>query len=96
MRAILFILLILGIGMLVDGLYQEEIARLKNSPEIKYKIVPRSQYYESIFGLGENMYDELFDKEHDARSAGRYSSTTLEEDNTEMERFLPRPYIDPR
>lgn len=95
MRAILFILLILGIVMLVDGLYQEEIARLKNTPEIKYKIVPRSQYYESVFGLGENMYDELFDKEHDARSAGRYSSNIMSEES-DMERFLPRPYIDPR
>ena len=80
--------------MIIDGVHQEEIARLKNTPHVKYKIVPRSEYYESVFGLGENMYNELFDKQHDARSAGRYSDNIVTEETTES--FIPRPYFTPK
>lgn len=80
--------------MIVDGIHQEEITRLKNTSHVKYKIVPRSEYYESVFGLGENMYNELFDKQHDARSAGRYTSNIITEEQTEP--FIPRPYFKPK
>jgi hypothetical protein len=67
MSSILLLLLFLGIILVVDGFYRDQIEYLRNHQVVKYKFIPRNQYEDA---LGYLKYD-MFENEHDARSAGR-------------------------
>ena len=58
--------------MVIDGIYREEINKLKNNKQIEYKFIPRSMYDESTFNPHKSSYEQLFETKHDTRSAGRY------------------------
>tara|TARA_Y100000994_G_C15501923_1_gene363870 strand:+ start:249 stop:473 length:225 start_codon:yes stop_codon:yes gene_type:complete len=73
MYSILIVILLIGIIMVIDGIYREEITRLKNNKQIEYKFIPRNMYEDSIFfSPHKSTYEQLFEKKHDTRSAGRY------------------------
>lgn len=61
--------------MIVDGIYHEEIKKLKAQKQIVYKFIPRSTYNDMLFHKHTNPeYEQIFSQPHDARSAGRYTS----------------------
>ena len=74
MISIVFILLFIGIIMVVDGIYREEIEHLKNNKQIEYKFIPRAMYQDMLYGNHEATpaYARMFDEEQDPRGAGRY------------------------
>ena len=67
MNSILFILIFVGIILIVDGYYRDRIEFLKTHTTTIYKIIPLTQYEES---LGYMKFD-MFESKLDARSAGR-------------------------
>ena len=74
MISLLFIFLFIGIVMVVDGIYHEEIQKLKSQKQIVYKFIPRSTYNDMLFHKHTNPeYENIFTQDHDARSAGRYT-----------------------
>lgn len=73
MYSVLIVILLIGIIMVIDGIYREEIEMLKNKKEIEYKFIPRDMYHDTIyFNPLKSSYEQLFEKQHDTRSAGRY------------------------
>jgi hypothetical protein len=75
MLSILFIFLFIGIVMIIDGIYNDEINKLKKEVKIEYKFIPRSAYEDSMIdsNIKQQVYSSIFDAEHDLRSAGRYA-----------------------
>lgn len=73
MQSIIIILLIVGIVMVIDGIYREEIMKLKEEKKIEYKFIPRSMYEDALYSnnLKQN-YEHIFTEKHDTRSAGRF------------------------
>lgn len=73
MYSILIVILLIGIIMVIDGMYREEIDKLKNTKQIEYKFIPRNMYHDTLyFNPLKSSYEQLFEKDHDTRSAGRY------------------------
>ena len=73
MYSILIVILLIGIIMVIDGVYREEIETLKNKKHIEYKFIPRNMYHDTLyFNPTKSSYEQLFEKEHDLRGAGRY------------------------
>ena len=75
MLSILFIFLFIGIVMIIDGIYNDEINKLKKEVKIEYKFIPRSAYEDSMIDSNrkQQVYSSIFDAEHDLRTAGRYA-----------------------
>jgi len=72
MYGILYLLLIIGIIMIVDGIYREEIEKLKKDKKIEYKFIPRSTYNDMLFHKHTTpQYDNIFTQQMDSRGAGR-------------------------
>ena len=66
-------MLIIGIIMVVDGIYREEINKLKKDKKIEYKFIPRTTYNDMLFHKHTNpQYDNVFEQNMDSRGAGRY------------------------
>lgn len=58
--------------MIVDGIYREEIDKLKNTKQIEYKFIPRSTYNDMLFQKHTDpAYENIFTQEYDSRGAGR-------------------------
>lgn len=73
MQSIIIILLIIGIIMVIDGIYREEITKLKQEKKIEYKFIPRSMYEDALYSDNlKGKYANIFDGEHDTRSGGRF------------------------
>lgn len=72
MRTIIFFILIIGIFMIVHGIYEEKYDRLKKDVRIKYKFIPRTFYDEFLFNQNfSSQYSNLFEtSQSDTRSAG--------------------------
>ena len=72
MFSILFLFLFIGMVMIIDGIYREEIEKLKNNKEIQYKFIPRTTYNDMLFYKHTTpQYDNIFKDNLDARGAGR-------------------------
>ncbi|QOI90153.1 hypothetical protein QKU58_gp015 [Pyramimonas orientalis virus] len=72
MYSILFLFLFIGIVMIVDGIYKEEIVKLKNEKKIEYKFIPRTMYDDMLFYKHTTpQYENIFTEQHDSRGAGR-------------------------
>ncbi len=72
MYSILFLFLFIGIIMIVDGIYKEEIVKLKKEKKIEVKFIPSSTYDDLLFHKHTTpQYENIFTEQHDARGAGR-------------------------
>lgn len=72
MYSIFFVILFVGIVMIIDGIYRDEIERLKKDKKIEYKFIPRYMYQDMLyFNHGTPQYENIFEEKHDERSAGR-------------------------
>ena len=72
MYSIFFVVLFVGIIMIIDGIYSDEIERLKKNKKIEYKFIPRYMYEDMLyFDQGKSQYENIFEGKHDERSAGR-------------------------
>jgi hypothetical protein len=66
-------LLLVGVILVIDGMYAEEIETLKKTKKIEYKIVPRAMYDDLLFVQGTKQgYANMFDDEFEFRGVGRY------------------------
>lgn len=73
MYGIFIALLLIGIIMVIDGTYREEIERLKRSKVVEYKYIPRSTYDDLFYGSSyQSTFDTVFSDKVDSRAAGRY------------------------
>lgn len=74
MKSILFLMLFMGIIFVIDGVYQDEIHKLKNEKKIEYRIVPRAMYDDLVFvkGTDSSGYANIFDDKFEYRGIGRY------------------------
>lgn len=73
MYSVFLVILLIGIVMVIDGIYREEIDKLKRHKVVEYKYIPRNMYEDSLyFDPLKSTYKLLFETEHDSRSAGRY------------------------
>jgi hypothetical protein len=73
MLSVYFVFLFISIIMIIDGIYNDEIKRLKKDVKIEYKFIPRSSYEDdNIYNNKNQVYSSMFDANHDTRSAGRY------------------------
>ena len=73
MYSIFIVILFIGIIMVIDGIYREEIDKLKRTKETEYKYIPRNMYHDTLyFNPLQSTYEQLFEEEHDLRGAGRY------------------------
>jgi hypothetical protein len=74
MLSVLFLFLFIGIVMIIDGIYIDEIKKLKKDVKIEYRFIPRSTYEDSLMDSNnkQQVYSSLFDAKHDLRTAGRY------------------------
>ena len=74
MFSLLFIFLFIGIIMIIDGIYHEEIQKLKSQKQIVYKFIPRSTYNDMLFHKHTDpAYEKIFTQDHDSRTAGRFT-----------------------
>lgn len=72
MFSILFLFLFIGMVMIIDGIYREEIEKLKNNKEIQYKFIPRNTYNDMLFYKHTTpQYENIFNDNLDSRGAGR-------------------------
>lgn len=75
MISIFYLILFIGIIMVIDGIYREQLNKLKKNKKIEYKFIPRSMYEENLYAktnFGNENYMGLFKSEMDNRGAGRY------------------------
>lgn len=72
MKTILFLLLFIGMFMIVHGIYEEKIEKLKKDVRVKYKFIPRTYYDEMMNNdnFKSQVSDTLFNSTNDSRSAG--------------------------
>lgn len=72
MYSVVFLFLFIGIIMIVDGIYREEIEKLKKTKQIEYKFIPRTTYNDMLFTKNTTpQYESIFSGGVDSRSAGR-------------------------
>ncbi len=72
MFSILLMFLFIGMIMVIDGIYREEIDKLKNNKEIQYKFIPRTTYNDMLFYKHTTpQYENIFKDNMDSRGAGR-------------------------
>jgi hypothetical protein len=58
--------------MIVDGIYREEISKLKKEKIIEYKFIPRSMYDDMLYHKQTTpAYENIFTEKYDSRGAGR-------------------------
>jgi hypothetical protein len=70
MKSFLFVLLFVGIILIIDGVYRNEIEHLKTKKNIEYKFIPKMSYID-IYNNGKNNHEvisDLFTSEIDTRS----------------------------
>ena len=73
MKSIILILFLIGVVMILDGSYREEIDKHKNDKKIVYKFVPRAMYDDVyIAGTKEPIYQSIFDDKYSHRGLGMY------------------------
>jgi hypothetical protein len=75
MISVFYIILFIGIIMVIDGIYREQLNTLKNKKQIEYKFIPRSMYEENLYAktnFGNESYMNLFNSEMDNRGSGRF------------------------
>lgn len=72
MKTILFLLLFVGMFMIVHGIYEEKIEKLKKDVRVKYKFIPRTYYDEMMNNdnFKSQVSNTLFNSTPDTRSAG--------------------------
>lgn len=75
MLSVLFLFLFIGIIMIIDGIYLDEIKKLKKDVKIEYRFIPRSAYEDSLIDSNkkQQIYSSIFDANVDLRTAGRYA-----------------------
>jgi hypothetical protein len=72
MLSILFLFLFIGMVMIIDGIYREELKHLKNNKQIQYKFIPRTTYDDMLFHKHTTpQYETIFKDNVDSRAAGR-------------------------
>jgi hypothetical protein len=49
MQLLLFLLLLVGIVMVMYGIYEERYQQIKNDVRVEYRFVPRTYYEEQLF-----------------------------------------------
>jgi hypothetical protein len=63
MAIIALLLLFVGAILIIFGVYENKIKRIRENVKIEYRFVPRSYYDEQIFSnVFESKYANLFDK----------------------------------
>jgi hypothetical protein len=73
MYSILIVFLLIGIVLIIDGIYREEIERLKQDRVVEYKYIPRNMYDDVLITNSYKQdYAPIFDDKVDLRSPGRY------------------------
>jgi|UniRef100_A0A6C0BQF9 hypothetical protein len=72
MKTIIFIFLFLGMLMIVHGIYEEKIEKIKKDVRVKYKFIPRTYYDEFLMNDKHTSQSSkaMFDNVPDTRSAG--------------------------
>ena len=73
MYSLLILMLLAGVVLTVDGMYREEIERLRNNTKVEYKFIPRYMYNDMLYSSPTTpRYQSVFDAKQDARGPGRY------------------------
>lgn len=72
MKTIIFLFLFVGMFMIVHGIYEEKMDKLKKDVRVKYKFIPRTYYDEFLMNdnYTSKMASPMFDTIPDTRSAG--------------------------
>lgn len=72
MKTIIFLFLFVGMFMIVHGIYEEKMEKLKKDVRVKYKFIPRTYYDEFLMNdkYMSQTADALFESVPDSRSAG--------------------------
>lgn len=64
MKSIVFFLLIVGVFMLMHGIYQQKYNALQENRRIEYRFLPRTYYEEQITDVDvASKFKTMFDKE---------------------------------
>lgn len=73
MKSVIFLFLFIGIIMVIDGIYKDEIQKLRKKKQIEYRYVPRDMYEDMLYSQHTTpKYENIFTGEVDTRGAGRY------------------------
>lgn len=72
MKTLIFLFLFVGMFMVVHGIYEEKLEKMKKDVRVKYKFIPRTYYDEFLMNdnFTSKASEPLFNKEADSRSAG--------------------------
>jgi hypothetical protein len=72
MKSVLFLCLFIGMFMIVHGIYEEKLEKMKKDVRVKYKFIPRTYYDEMMDKdiFSSQVSDPLFKSTQDFRSAG--------------------------
>tara|TARA_B110000259_G_scaffold187884_2_gene243836 strand:- start:3781 stop:3981 length:201 start_codon:yes stop_codon:yes gene_type:complete len=64
MKLLILIILFVGIILIMNGIYEEKISKLKKDVRVEYRFIPRSYYDEQIFSNQfTSKFSNLFDEE---------------------------------
>tara|TARA_Y100000389_G_scaffold121036_1_gene118411 strand:+ start:414 stop:680 length:267 start_codon:yes stop_codon:yes gene_type:complete len=74
MKLLILIILFIGIILVIQGVYTENIETLQKEKKIEYRFIPRSYYDEQIFSNQfSSKFSTLFDEDQSEWSSNRRS-----------------------
>lgn len=74
MKLFIIIMLFLGILLVVNGIYEENLENIKKQVKVEYRFVPRSYYDEMLYN---SQFNQLLDQNDD----GWYTKNTSQNKN---------------
>jgi|TARA_B100000497_G_scaffold25404_1_gene29921 hypothetical protein len=72
MKLLILLILFTGVILIMNGIYEEKISKLKTDVRVEYRFIPRSYYDEQIFSNQfSSKFSNLFDEEQSEWSANK-------------------------
>ena len=72
MKLLILLILFTGVILIMNGIYEEKISKLKTDVRVEYRFIPRSYYDEQIFSNQfSSKFSNLFNEEQSEWSANQ-------------------------
>ena len=72
MKLLILLILFTGVILIMNGIYEEKISKLKTDVRVEYRFIPRSYYDEQIFSNQfSSKFSNLFDEEQSEWSTNK-------------------------
>jgi len=72
MKLLILLILFTGVILIMNGIYEEKISKLKTDVRVEYRFIPRSYYDEQIFSNQfSSKFSNLFNEEQSKLSSNQ-------------------------